>query len=200
MRKLIIPAVATGLLLTGCGPANNHPATEFTSSAQGTTAPATIDAIRAQTGKPCHARHVNEADPEAWEPDLACTPGKANPAVTIGQLCPVAHTRQWRVDISKQKKEALARYDYIDSQGNHPQTLASTEGDHAVALVDGGDPTAPENIWAEPELGHPNEKDKVEVAAHAALCRGAMTLPQVQAGLATDWYGLGQRLGVIKTD
>lgn len=188
MRKGLLAGSVAVLLLTACGPANNHPATEFTSSA---------------TGKPCHARHVNEADPEAWEPDPVCTPGKANPAVTVGQLCPVAHTKQWRpsVSVSNQlKRNSLARYDYVDSQGNHPQTMASTEGDHDEALEVGGDPTAPENFWAEPELGHPNEKDHVEDAAHAALCRGALTLPQVQAGLSGDWYGFGKRLGVIKSD
>lgn len=149
------------------------------------------------TGKPCHAKHINEVDPEAWLPDPSCTPGKANPAVTIGMVCPVAHTDQWRVSIATQKRKSLAQYDYTDSGGNHPQTLSSTEGDHLVPLVLGGDPTAPENIWAEPQRKTPNEKDHVELAAHAAVCAGKLSLPQAQAAMATDWYGFGKRLSVI---
>lgn len=184
--RLLVTALAAVGLLTGCQ--SNQPdslSTEFTSSAFPTP------------GKPCHAKHVNEADPEAWLPDPSCTPGKANPAVTIGMVCPVAHTDQWRVSIATQKRKSLAQYDYTDSGGNHPQTLSSTEGDHLVPLVLGGDPTAPENIWPEPQRKTPNEKDHVELAAHAAVCAGKLSLPQAQAAMATDWYGFGKRLSVI---
>lgn len=186
-----LPAVilAMGLVLTGCQ--GDKPGVQPNN---GPGYAATADVV---APKPCHARHINENDPEAWLPDLSCTPGKANPTVTIGMLCPVAHTGQWRVNIATQKKKSLAQYNYVDSGGDHPQTLSSTEGDHVVALVLGGDPTAPENIWAEPQLKTPNEKDHVELAAHAALCAGKLSLPQVQAAIATDWYGFGKRLGVI---
>lgn len=184
-RCLAVPATAGILLLTACSPVAAHPATEFTSSAL-------------YSGKTCHARHINESDPQAWLPDPTCTPGAANPAVTIGMICPVAHTKQWRPPVSytnNLKSQQLAAYDYVDSRGDHPQTAASTEEDHLIPLALGGAPRDPRNLW--PEV-HPsfNEKDGVESAAHDAVCRGALTLPQAQQGIALNWIALGQRLGV----
>lgn len=149
--------------------------------------------------KSCHARHVNEADPQAWLPDASCTPGAINPTVTLGQLCPVAHTKQWRPPASytsKLKAAQLAtKYDYVDSTGTHPMTAVGTEEDHLISLELGGSPTSVLNLWPEPHASL-NEKDKVESAAHAAICTGRLTLPQAQQGIAANWIELGKRLNV----
>jgi len=145
----------------------------------------------------CHARHANRADPQAWLPDPRCTPGSVNPAVTIGMLCPVAHTKQWRPPTSytnSLKHTQLGQYDYVDGDGDHPQSSSSTEEDHLISLQLGGSPRNPTNLWPEPHAS-PNEKDAVEQVAHEALCAGKLTLPQVQQGIATDWYAFGKRLG-----
>jgi hypothetical protein len=146
--------------------------------------------------KPCHARHINEADPQTWLPDPKCTPGAINSAVTLGQLCPSARTGQWRTDTSALKKNQLAtKYDYVDSLGPHQFTMKTTEEDHLISLELGGSPSAVANLWPEPHASF-NEKDKVEGAAHAAICAGRLTFPQAQQGIAANWVELGKRLGV----
>jgi hypothetical protein len=120
--------------------------------------------------------------------------------VTLGMLCPVAHTGQWRPPTSytsKLKRTQLAtKYDYSDSAGPHPFTSADTEEDHLISLELGGDPHAEMNLWPEPHTSL-NEKDKIEGAAHAAVCAGRLTLPQAQQGIATNWIELGKQLGVL---
>lgn len=146
----------------------------------------------------CHARHTDMTDPQGWLPDPRCTPGKANPAVTIGQLCPVAHTKQWRPPASYTndlKRQQLASYDYVDSVGPHTVTAADSEEDHLISLELGGDPRDPSNLWPEPHSSY-NHKDAVESATHSAVCRGALSLLQAQQGIAADWIGLGKRLNV----
>ncbi len=149
--------------------------------------------------KPCHARHADVADPQGWLPDASCTPGAVNPAVTVGQLCPVAHTRQWRpaTDYTNAlKKDQLAnRYDYVDTSGGHTFTAADVEEDHLIALRLGGAPRNSQNLWPEPHASF-NHKDAVEAAAQEAVCRGALTLPQAQQGIAANWIELGKRLHV----
>lgn len=175
--KTLLPLV---LVLTACAP-----------TGQALASP--------DSGKPCHARHINEADPQAWLPDSRCTPGAINPAVTLGQLCPIAHTANWRPSASYTsalKRNQLAnKYDYVDSSGSHQPTATTSEEDHLISLELGGSPSAELNLWPEPHASF-NEKDKVEGAAHAAICAGRLTLPQAQQGIATNWIELGKRLGV----
>jgi hypothetical protein len=114
-------------------------------------------------------------------------------------LCPVAHTQNWRPPVSYTntlKRDQLAnRYDYVDDEGAHTFTVASVEEDHLIPLALGGAPKDPQNLWPEP---HPsiNEKDLVEDAAHDAVCRGALSLPQAQQGIAANWIKLGHQLNV----
>jgi hypothetical protein len=177
LGKALLPLV---LVLTACAP-----------TGQALASP--------DSGKPCHARHINEADPQAWLPDPRCTPGAINPTVTLGQLCPTAHTINWRPPASytsKLKRDQLAnKYDYVDSSGSHTPTPTTSEEDHLISLELGGSPSAELNLWPEPHASF-NEKDKVEGAAHAAICAGRLTLPQAQQGIATNWIELGKRLGV----
>lgn len=186
--KTLLTSAILAATLTACGPM--HP----------TTIPESPLPIAASTSaKPCHARHINEADPQAWLPDSACTPGAINPAVTLGQLCPVAHTAQWRPPASYTSKlkatQLASKYDYVDKAGSHQFTASTTEEDHLISLELGGSPTLVSNLWPEPHASL-NEKDKVESAAHAAICSGRLTLPQAQQGIAVNWIELGQRLGV----
>lgn len=186
MSRFSALGVLLAVFLTGCRAGNSS--TEFTSSALAAPSAA----------KTCHAVHAILSDPEAWLPDPHCTPGKINPAVTLGQLCPVAHTKQWRPSstyTSNLKHQQLAEYNYEDSTGNHSQTATSTEEDHLISLELGGDPSAPENLWPEPGASL-NRKDAVERAAHEALCSGRLTLPQAQQGIAANWVEFGKRLGV----
>lgn len=185
MSRSSAVGVLLAVLLAGCQAGAARPATEFTSSAL--AAP--------MTGKTCHATHAVLSDPEAWLPDIRCTPGKANPAVTLGQLCPHVAPELKRPNLSALKQRQLAAYDYMDDAGDHPQTLASTEEDHLISRQLGGDLSAPGNLWPEPGTS-PNRKDAVERAAHDAVCSGRLTLPQAQQGIAANWVDFGRRLGV----
>jgi len=40
-----------------------------------------------------------------------------------------------------------------------------------------------------------NSKDAVESAAHAAVCKGTISLQAGKTGIATDWVAFGRRLG-----
>lgn len=183
-RTLLTPVILAATL-TACGP--THPT------------PNPLPVAFSALAKPCHARHINEADPQAWLPDATCTPGAINPAVTLGQLCPVAHTKQWRPPASYTSKlkatQLASKYDYVDNMGSHEFTSQNTEEDHLISLELGGSPDSVLNLWPEPHASL-NEKDKVESATHAAICSGRLTLPQAQQGIAFNWIELGKRLGV----
>jgi hypothetical protein len=187
--KIAVGLLAVGLLATGCQ--GDKP---------GVSPGNSVSALKpgVSSTKTCHAIHYVESDPQAWLPDPKCSPGAVNPAVTLGMLCPIAHTSQWRPPASytnNLKIRQLAQYDYVDSQGDHSQTRTSTEEDHIVSLELGGAPQDPANLWPEPHQSW-NEKDSVESAAHDAVCRGALTLPQAQQAMMSNWYELGKRLGV----
>jgi hypothetical protein len=89
-------AVATiiavvGVALAGCGSSSTStpsPTTTTTTTTTVTHAPAStaapplapddVNIVAAPAAIPlgsCHARHVTITDPQAWEPDPACTPG-----------------------------------------------------------------------------------------------------------------------------
>lgn len=188
LGKTIGALAIVAALATGCQPSNGD---------GGYASP--TETVGLATAKPCHARHVNEADPQAWLPDPTCTPGKANPTVTIGQICPQLDGKFARpsTDYTNQLKDHQLRYeyDYVDTTGSHTYTTQTTEEDHLISRALGGDLSAKENLWPQPRRS-PNNKDKVEAAAHAAVCRGALTLPQAQQGMAFNWFELGKRLNV----
>ena len=140
----------------------------------------------------CHARHVNPMDPQAWEPDRRCTPGALDGGLLGTQVCPVAHTDTVRPPssyTSRLKVQQMRDYGFTDAVTAH-------EEDHLIPLELGGSPRNPLNLWPAPGSS-PNEKDRVENAAHAAVCAGRVTLSDMQQRMATDWYGLGKLLGVI---
>jgi hypothetical protein len=146
----------------------------------------------AQPAGSCQARHVNIADPQAWEPDPRCTPGATEGGLALSQLCPIAHTRQIRPPASytdELKREQMRAYSETGSARDY-------EEDHLIPLELGGAPGDPANLWPEPHPS-PNEKDEVEAAAHDAVCAGELSLRDAQQRIATDWYGLGRDLGVV---
>jgi hypothetical protein len=56
-------------------------------------------------------------------------------------------------------------------------------------------PRATRNLW--PELGaSPNPKDRVEDAAHEAVCDHKLRLAVAQVDIATNWVSLGEQLGL----
>lgn len=144
------------------------------------------------SGPQCHARHVNAADPQAWEPDRACTPGVADPAVTLAMLCPhvsPALKRPPTAYTNLLKTSQMQAYGFTGPPAGY-------EEDHLISRQLGGELAEPKNLWPEPHASF-NEKDKVEGAAHAAVCDGRLSLADAQQRIAADWYALGKDLGVI---
>lgn len=174
MRPSLIAAAAL-VLAAGCGPSSPQDATSA-----------------ALPAGACRAQHINPADPQAWEPDVGCTPGAVDGGLTLAQLCPVAHTDTVRPPssyTSRLKVQQMRSYGFTDPVSAH-------EEDHLIPLELGGSPRDPLNLWPAPGAS-PNEKDRVENAAHVAVCQGRLSLPEAQHRMASYWYQFGKDLNVL---
>jgi hypothetical protein len=128
-------------------------------------------------------------------PDLACTPGVLNKAVTqatIGKtICKPGWTATIRPPLAYTdalKRQQIAAYGYTDTK------LSSYEEDHLVPLELGGSPTDPRNLWPEARVsvgGRAEDKDRAENAGKVAVCSGLATLAAAQAKIIADWGPAG---------
>jgi len=177
--KLTALAVIAGVLLslTAC------------QAAAGSTTPAATVAV---VTSGCHAG----TDAGQPLPDPHCTPGATNPAVTPATIHATICVSGWTATVRPPqsyteplKRSGIHQYGYTDTR------LSSYEEDHLVSLELGGSPRDPRNLWPEPGRS-PNVKDRVESAAHSAVCSGRLPLAAAQAGIAADWVTLGRQLGV----
>lgn len=186
--RLLVAALA--LLVVGCGAPSRLPVA--------TPAPiwpsGTPTAVASASSAPAAKCHVRGTAPYAL-PDPACTPGAINPDVyqanIASTICRSGWTKTIRPPVSYTeplKLQQMAAYGESGSPRGY-------EEDHLISLELGGAPTDPRNLWPEPGAS-PNPKDRVENAAHRAVCSGQMTLGQAQHDIATDWVALGRTLGV----
>ena len=135
------------------------------------------------------------------EPDLRCTPGALNPAVTQANIdetiCrPGGYTRSVRPPESvtePEKRAEVAAY-------SNSAPLSAVELDHAVAVGVAGAVKDPRNYY--PESNYPgvspdsyfhNPKDVLEQRLHDLTCRGRMPLAEAQTALATGWVAAYRR-------
>ncbi len=128
-------------------------------------------------------------------PDPACTPGAANPTVTVEVLTdPAFRTRCIRdgATSSQQKNKTYGWYD-IPKPAHNTGAGQVCELDHLVSLELGGADTL-DNIW--PQCGPEDvnlreryfkQKDIVENYLAAQVKAGNMELREVQRGIAEDW-------------
>lgn len=105
-------------------------------------------------------------------PDLHCTPGALNPAVTQATIrttiCRPGYSGSIRPPTAVTEREKLAS---IRAYGFH-QAAGSYEYDHLISLELGGAANDPRNLW--PENGaSPNLKDKLENYLTRAYAKGA---------------------------
>ena len=128
-------------------------------------------------------------------PDPRCTPGGANPSVTVAML----RNPAWRTgcirnhETSERKKHKTYRwYGIREPRGNYGDTQVC-ELDHLVPLELGG-ADGLGNIW--PECGPSGAamedryfkvKDRVEDYLAYEVKSGRMPLREAQEGIATDW-------------
>lgn len=145
----------------------------------------------------CKAVMIDAAAGE-YLPDLACTPGSADPAVTEDNLdstiCKSGYTSTVRPatsDTDKVKAQSLREYG---------QTAAkTTEYDHLISLELGGSNSV-SNLWPQPNktgaTGTTNPKDTVENTLHTAVCSHKVTLAAAQKAIAHNWVTAEKDLGL----
>jgi hypothetical protein len=129
-------------------------------------------------------------------PDARVTPGTADPHLTESRLCsPAFRTRSSRNVDASQKRRACRNYGITR---NCPGPLF--EIDHLISIELGGSNDI-YNLWPQPVdrkglIGF-HAKDRVENAAHRAVCNGTMTLEEAQYGISHDWYAFGLKHGFL---
>jgi hypothetical protein len=125
-------------------------------------------------------------------PDVRCTPGATNPAVTAADLgstiCRSGWTRTVRPPESvtrREKRASLAAY----GDAGPPSDF---EYDHLIPLELGGAPNDPRNLWPEPGERN-NPKDALENRLKALVCAGTLPLGRAQRLIARDWVSAYRR-------
>jgi hypothetical protein len=113
-------------------------------------------------------------------PDPLCTPGAVGTR-SIAVVC-TTRTRDRRfVDGSIRRR-------VLESYGVPVSDSSQYEVDHLIPLELGGS-NAVTNLWVEP-IAEARHKDRLEDAAHAAVCSGRMRLEDAQRAFSTDWTRL----------
>ena len=115
-------------------------------------------------------------------PDSACTPGAVFRGATAATVCTAGYSASVRNVPASEKRAVYAEY------GIRQHRRGQYEADHLISLELGGS-NAIANLWPEAARPRPGfrEKDSLENALHAEVCRGGMTLAEAQRVIATDW-------------
>jgi hypothetical protein len=133
-------------------------------------------------------------------PDPTCTPGalygpsQRNPASTV---CVHGFTKTIRPPVTYTgplKLELMKAYGFAN------RSPMDFELDHLVALEDGGAPSDPRNLWPqahEPTPGS-HEKDDLENALHALVCKQELSITAAGDVLAHNWLAEYERLQPVE--
>jgi hypothetical protein len=133
-------------------------------------------------------------------PDLRCTPGALNPAVTQARIdstiCLSGWTTTVRPPESVTEPEKLASIAAYGDSG----PASSYEYDHDVPLELGGALNDPRNLWPEPDYSsrsgfYLNPKDHLERALNRLVCHDEMSLSEAQRLIAGNWVSAYHRYG-----
>jgi len=117
--------------------------------------------------------------------DFACTPGDIIKSATKSQICTPGYAGSVRNVPQSLKNKVYASYSI------KTRKPGQYEVDHLVSLQLGGSNNIA-NLWPEIDAPKPgfHEKDRVENYLHDQLCKGKMTLKQVQIAIATNWLAV----------
>lgn len=168
-----LAALAVCAVFAGCGAAQN------TARHRPTTA-----AVTATPPPPVSCRSVGGI------PDIRCTPGATNPAVTQANIrstiCKPGWTATIRPPVSYTNTLKASQMAAYGDTG----PLSNWEEDHRVPLEVGGNPTDPANLWPEPWAGTQgaHTKDAVENSVHRSICAGRITLAAGQAVFLANYF------------
>jgi hypothetical protein len=121
--------------------------------------------------------------------DFACTPGDIIKSATKKQICTPGYAGSVRNVPQSLKNKVYAAY------GVKTRKPGQYEVDHLVSLQLGGSNDI-SNLW--PEINAPkpgfHEKDRVENYLHDQLCKGKMSLKEVQVAIATNWLAVYEKM------
>ena len=120
-----------------------------------------------------------------WRPDPALTPGVVM-TTDLATICKSGYSRSVRNVNGAEKAQVAAAYHFTGPS-------ASVEYDHLISLELGGS-NDPKNLWPEP-IADAHIKDGLEAHARSEVCKGTLSLTDVQARIATDWVKLWNDLG-----
>lgn len=155
-----------------------------------------ILAIKCDAQTTAHYNYAASPTGKVYLPDHTATPGATDPALTTAKLCNKAfHTASARHVTQSEKKQACRAYGQLIACPGHGYEL-----DHLISIELGGSNDI-KNLWPQPvdvpgTVGY-HTKDVVENRAHAAVCKGKLTLKQAQQGISGDWYSFGKANGFI---
>ncbi len=127
-------------------------------------------------------------------PDPTLTPGVTR-EVTVKELCRVGSTKDARHVTAKMKREVFHRYGFVDGEFKP----GDYEIDHFMSLEIGGANDI-NNLWPQPYKGQwtARMKDVVETNLHRRMCKGQLTLTQIQMIIKSDWIKEYKRIKGIK--
>jgi hypothetical protein len=188
------------LVLTGCsGAATAGPLPTLAAGSvlREVHTPATlVDDMKLQPGQ-CKVR-ITDAAKGLYLPDVGCTPGAVDPAVSQSDLtttiCRAGYTKTVRPEVrvtNPAKTASLKEYGL--------PYASSTEFDHLIPLELGG-ASSVSNLWPEPNKEGArtvdNPKDDVENSLKTAVCSGKVKLAAAQQAIATNWTTARADLGL----
>jgi hypothetical protein len=127
-------------------------------------------------------------------PDRRCTPGAYSAGLTKAVVC----SPTFRTSTIRNVSEAM-RHQVEQEYGLAPRSYGHTlEVDHLISLELGGSNSVA-NLFPE-KLAYPHGqpgyrvKDRLENAAHDAVCNGTITLAYAQHQIASNWQLLYKKL------
>jgi hypothetical protein len=169
-----IAALVAPVLLSACTPSVNK------------TTPTVANAITPSIG---NRTKTSGCQVQGKLPDSACTPGAIISTATKDQICTPGYSKNVRDVTTSEKNQVYAEYDITH------HSAGEYEVDHLISLELGGSNDIA-NLWPEPAEPRPgfHEKDKVENYLHDQMCSGAISLPQAQVEIATDWMSVYDKL------
>jgi hypothetical protein len=117
---------------------------------------------------------------DSVHPDLALTPGAADPAVTQANIATTICTSGYTAAVRSVPEAVNAKVYAEYGITSHP--TGAYDIDHLIPLEVGGSNDLA-NLWPEPTTGTNNshDKDAVENRLHVAVCARQMTLAAAQA-------------------
>jgi 5-methylcytosine-specific restriction endonuclease McrA len=119
-------------------------------------------------------------------PDPTKTPG-AKFKVSKKKVCKPGYSKTVR-DVPESEKEKVYKSYNVEPHKGYCDCEEGCEVDHLISLEIGGS-NDESNLWPQPYCGEWNAhmKDRLENYFHEQMCKGSMTMEEVQQQISTNW-------------